>query len=76
MMSSSISRNMTRLTGKNILRFIRVEATDKCFRGSGLFRRMLRVPIGKVYGADIENGEVCPEDDEVAEEEVDNGGVI
>lgn len=74
-MSSSISRNITRLTGKNLLRFIRV-ATDKCFRGSGLFRRMLWAPIGKEYGADTGNGELCPEDDEVAEDEVDEGGVF
>lgn len=65
------------MRGKNILRFIRVEATDKCFRGSGLFRRMLRAPMGKEYGADTGNGEVLPEDDEVAEEEeVEEGGVI
>lgn len=38
---------------------------------------MLRAPMGKEYGADTGNGEVLPEDDEVAEEEeVEDGGVI
>ena len=75
-MSSSISRNPTCLTGKNILRFTRLEVTDKCFRGNGLFRRMLRGPMGKEYGAATGKGEVYPEDHEVVEEEVDDGGVI
>lgn len=32
--------------------------------------------MGKEYGAEIGNGEVCAEEDEVAEEKVDDGGVI
>lgn len=37
---------------------------------------MLRGRMGKEYGADTGKGEVYPEDHEVAEDEVDDGGVI
>lgn len=32
--------------------------------------------MGKEYGADNGNGEVCAEDEEMAEEAVDDSGVI
>lgn len=48
MSSSSRSRNVTRFTGGNIIRGVRAEVAERCRRGKGLLRRMLRAVMGRV----------------------------
>jgi len=48
----------------------RADVADRCRRGMGLLRRMLCVPIGRMYGVLFEKGDSPDvEEDEVVEDE-------
>ena len=49
--STSLSWKATRFVGENIRLAVLVDVAVTCRRGKGLLRRMLRVPMGRTYGA-------------------------